>query len=189
MKGYVMAESGTPGGARPASVSPTGVERIVGPDDVIVSETDLKGIITAANEAFARIAAYRVEELLGQPHNLVRHPDMPKCVFQLLWDTIQAGKEISAYVVNLAGDGAHYWVLAHVAPVFSADGSITGYRSERTAPGRAAVDAVAGLYAQLLATEAAADNTKAAIEASTAQLLAVLADRNQSYDEFVTSLA
>jgi len=177
---------GTP---RPAVVSPTGVERVVGADDVIVSETDPKGIITVANEAFARIADYRIEELIGQPHNLVRHPDMPKCVFQLLWDTIQAGKAISAYVVNLAGDGAHYWVLAHVAPIFAADGSIVGYRSERRAPSRAAVNAVYALYTQLLATEAAAGNTKAAIEASTAQLLAVLADRGQSYDEFVASLA
>jgi PAS domain S-box-containing protein len=190
MKGRCMADIDTPGkGARPSVVTPTGVERMVGADDIIVSETDPKGIITFANDTFARIAAYRVEELLDQPHNIVRHPDMPRCVFKLLWDTIEAGQEISAYVVNLAGDGAHYWVFAHVAPVKGPDGSITGYRSERRAPSRGAVDAVAAVYAQLLATEQAAASTKAGIEASTAQLMAVLAERGQSYDEFLQSLA
>jgi PAS domain S-box-containing protein len=176
-------------GARPPAVSPSGAERQLSPDDVIISETDLKGIITSANPTFARIAAYSEAELVGQPHNLVRHPDMPRCVFKLLWDTISAGEDLNAYVVNLAGDGAHYWVLAHVYPMKNADGTITGYRSERRVPSPAAVETVKGLYAQLLQTEQSAESSRAGLEASTAQLTATLAERGQSYSEFLRSIA
>jgi PAS domain S-box-containing protein len=158
-------------------------------DDVIVSETDPKGVITYVNDTFLRIAAYEETDLVGQPHNLIRHPDMPRCVFKLLWDTIRTGDELSAYVVNLARDGAHYWVLADVTPVAGDDGTITGYRSERRAPSREAVEAVTGLYAELVKTEQAAATSKAGMEASTAQLVALLVSRNQSYAEFVRSLA
>lgn len=162
---------------------------MLGADDVIISETDPKGVITFANDTFLRIAAYQKDELVGQPHNLVRHPDMPRCVFKLLWDTITTGEEISAYVLNLAGDGAHYWVLAEVAPMRAADGAITGYRSERHVPSRRAVSAATDLYAELLQTERAAGSSKDGLEASTAQLTSLLAGRNQSYAEFVQSLA
>ena len=99
------------------AVRPTGVERTFGADEIIVSKTDPKGRLTYANHVFCRsLRATPSPMLLGQPHNIIRHPDMPGGVFKLAWETIAGGSEIFAYVLNLASDGAHYWVLAHVTP-------------------------------------------------------------------------
>ena len=113
---------------------PTGVERHLGPDELIVSKTDLQGRITYANESFLRIGAFTEDQVIGQPHNLIRHPEMPRAVFKLLWDTVQSRQELFAYVVNLAADGAHYWVLAHVTPSFDERGQVVGYHSNRRRP-------------------------------------------------------
>ncbi len=88
------------------TVRPTGRERTFHEDEIIVSKTDLKGVITYANQVFVRVAGYSEQELLGQPHNLIRHPDMPKCVFKLLWDTISQGNEI------FVNGGEKVWRLA-----------------------------------------------------------------------------
>jgi len=133
--------------------TPTQVERTFGEDEIIVSKTDTRGRITYANDVFCRVSLYSEDELLGQPHSLIRHPDMPRAVFQLLWDAIQAGREIFAYVVNLAADGAHYWVLAHVTPSFDPAGRVVGYHSNRRSPHRDAVTAASELYARLRAEE------------------------------------
>lgn len=182
-----MTQMETSQGRRPA-VTPTGIERRFDTREVIVSDTDLRGHITFANDVFERVAAYPKEYLLGRPHNLVRHPAMPQCVFKLLWDTITSGGDIRAYVVNLASDGAHYWVLAHVYPLWASDGTIVGYRSERRAPSRRAVDTATGLYATLLGTERATGGGKAGMEAATDQLVSVLQSKGVSYEEFVSSL-
>lgn len=171
----------------------TGQERTFHRDEIIVSKTDLKGRITYANDVFLRISGYSEAELLGQPHNIVRHPDMPRCVYKLLWTRIEAGSEIFAYVVNRAKDGDHYWVFAHVTPVFSNSDNgtgrtITGYHSSRRVPARPAVDAAAGLYAALRAEEARYADRNAAMAASGAMLEKILRDKGTSYDEFVFSL-
>lgn len=170
---------------RPSTVTPTGEERTFGRDEIIVSKTDARGVLTYANDVFIRVSAYSEEELVGRPHNVIRHPDMPRCVFSLLWDTIQRGDEIFAYVVNLARDGAHYWVLAHVTPTFDARGAITGYHSNRRVPDRGAVAEVSELYAELCRIEAGHQHPKAAIEAGSSRLSQVLADRRQNYEEYV----
>ena len=108
----------------------TGVERTFGADEIIVSKTDTKGRLTYVNQLFQTIADYKEDELIGQPHNIVRHPDMPRCVFKLLWDTIASGNELFAYVVNRCKFGDHYWVFAHVTPTFDAQGQITGFHSK-----------------------------------------------------------
>ena len=115
-------------------IQPTGIESHFGKDEIIVTKTDRKGLITYANDVFQRVSGYSEEELIGQQHNIIRHPDMPRCVFKLLWDTIEGGKEIFAYVVNLSKNGNHYWVLAHVTPTFDAGGRIIGYHSNRRKP-------------------------------------------------------
>lgn len=89
---------------------PTGVERFFREDEVIVSKTDLKGRLTYVNRVFINISGYQEPELLGEPHSLIRNPEMPRSVFKLLWDTIGAGREIFAYVNNMSKNGDHYWV-------------------------------------------------------------------------------
>lgn len=167
------------------AVRPTGVERTFGREEVIVSKTDLVGNITYANEVFCRVAGYHRDELLGANHNLIRHPDMPRCVFKLLWDTIADGREIFAYVKNLARDGAHYWVLAHVTPTFDGAGRIVGYHSNRRSPDRGPIDFFDGLYRQLKAIEDRHDDRREGLAASFAHTLALLDQLGTTYDELV----
>ncbi len=170
-------------------VRPTGVERTFGNDEIIVSKTDAKGVITYANDVFLRVSAYAETEVVGKPHNVIRHPDMPRAVFKLMWDTIQAGEEIFAYVLNLAGDGAHYWVFAHITPSLDPGGRIVGYHSNRRCPDRAAVAEAQGLYRRLRTVERQAGSSPAGLQASTDALATVLAESGRTYDEFVWSIA
>lgn len=170
---------------RKSTVRPTGQERTFHEDEIIVSKTDLKGVITYANQTFCRVAGYTEEELLGQPHNIIRHPDMPRCVFKLLWDTIEAGHEIFAYVVNLCKNGDHYWVFAHVTPTFNDAGRIIGYHSSRRKPEREAVQKVAGIYNLLLDKEESYTDWREGMEAATELLVAHLEELGMPYDEFV----
>jgi PAS domain S-box-containing protein len=174
---------------RATTKQPTGVERTFGDEEIIVSKTDTKGFITYANDVFLRVSGYEETGLVGKPHNVIRHPAMPRCVFKLLWDTIANGDEIFAYVLNMAADGAEYWVFAHVTPSFGPRGEIVGYHSNRRSPDRGAVERIAGVYAALLAEEQRHTSPTAGMDASTSMLLGVLEERGQSYDEFVWSLA
>lgn len=168
---------------------PTGIERFFDEGDIIVSKTDLKGRITYANKVFCDIAGYSQPELLGQPHSIIRHPDMPRCVFKLLWDTIQNGREVFAYVLNMARSGDHYWVFAHVTPSFDSGNRIIGYHSNRRVPDRGVVrNVMAPLYADLLREEARHPNGKDALESSYRMLLDVLKTKNVTYDELIFSL-
>lgn len=162
-------------GPKSRTLALTGQERVLAPDEIIVSKTDLGGRITYANRVFQRISGYSEAELLGAPHSLVRHPDMPRGVFQLLWETIEAGEELFAYVVNRAKNGDHYWVLAHVTPTFDARGTIIGYHSNRRAPARKAIETVLPVYRELCALEAACADRKEAMVRSRARLGEVLA--------------
>ena len=169
-------------------VQPTTIERFFRDEEIIVSKTDLKGIITYANRVFVDISGYTEEELLGQSHNIIRHPDMPGSVFRLLWDTLQGGSEIFAYVKNMCKNGDYYWVFAHVTPTFGPDGTITSYHSNRRVPERAAVAAVEALYAQVLAEERKHSNRRDAVAAGMDILKAALAGGGVPYEEFVFSL-
>jgi PAS domain S-box-containing protein len=99
-------------------------------DEFIISRTDLKGIITYANEAFAEMSGYKVEELVGKPHNIVRHPDMPKSVFKELWETVSQEKNWTGFVKNRRKDGGYYWVSAEVSGVYK-NGELKEYKSIR----------------------------------------------------------
>lgn len=173
---------------RATVVTPTGQERLLGQDELIVSKTDAKGVITYANDVFCRLAAMDEAELIGKPHNIIRHPDMPRCVFKLLWDTLGTGEEVFAYVVNLAADGAHYWVLAHVTPTTDGDGTIVGYHSNRRRPDRRAVEVVSEVYAALRAEERRHQRPAAALEASMGLMADVLGSKGVTYDEFFWSV-
>ncbi|GAA0508947.1 chemotaxis protein [Paractinoplanes deccanensis] len=171
---------------RAIQTRPTGTERTFGADEIIVTKTDPRGVITYANEVFLRVSALTEAEAVGQPHSVIRHPDMPRAVFKLLWDTLAERQEIFAYVKNLAADGAHYWVLAHVTPSFGADGRLVGYHSNRRLPDRSVLTQVSRLYDHLLAVETREAGTKAAVEAGWQALLAELG--GQTYDEYVWAL-
>lgn len=170
-------------------VKPTGVERTFHRDDVIVSKTDTKGIITYANDVFLDLAGLTERRAIGAPHSIIRHPDMPRAVFKLLWDTLFKGDEIFAYVLNMSSNGDHYWVFAHVTPTFAVDGGITGFHSNRRVPEKAALDVIRPLYATLKAIEDRATDRASGLEASFSAVLKLLRDKGMSYDEFVFSLA
>lgn len=155
--------------------------------DFIVSKTDLKGRITYANKIFKEFSGFTENEFLGKQHNLVRHPDMPRCVFKLLWEHIQNGQEIFAFVKNICKDGGYYWVWANVTPSMDAQGNVLGYYSVRRKPNPKAIPHVAALYRQLLQIEQTA-GSRDAIEASRAHLLQLLNQQGVSYERFILDL-
>ena len=169
-------------------IRPTGRESAFAEDEIIVSKTDLKGRITYANDVFLRVSGYQAREIIGQPHSIIRHPDMPRCVFKLLWDTIEAKGEIFAYVLNLAKNGDHYWVFAHVTPSFDASGIVTGYHSNRRKPDADKVQRISALYQTLLAQEDSVANRKDGMNKAYDHLLGDLKTRGVGYDEFVLTL-
>ncbi len=169
-------------------VTPTGVERTFGEDEIIVSKTDTRGIITYANDVFLNIAGYTKEEILGKPHSIIRHPAMPRCIFKLLWDRLKAGQEIFAYVDNLAKNGDNYWVFAHVTPTFDNNKEIIGYHSSRRVPEKKALEIIKPLYAALLKEEQKHKTPKSGMEAAFAMLVKLLEEKKVSYDEFIFSL-
>jgi PAS domain S-box-containing protein len=169
-------------------VAPTGEARTFAPDELIVSKTDLRGVITYANDVFLRISRYELDEVLGRPHNLIRHPKMPRAVFALLWQTLSEGRELFAYINNLASDGAHYWVLAHVTPSYSADGAVIGYHSNRRRPSPGAIRTVTPLYRRLVEEERRHPTAKAAVAASSRLLDELVAAEAGSYEEFIWSV-
>ncbi|MGY1808550.1 PAS domain-containing protein [Blastococcus sp. SYSU D00669] len=182
-----LAARGTPRPGRPGA-APSGVERRFGADELIVSKTDPRGVITYANDVFLRVSGYRLDEVVGRPHNLIRHPGMPKAVFKLLWDTLGRRQEIFAYINNLAADGAHYWVLAHVTPSYGAGGRVVGYHSNRRLPSPGAIARLRPVYEQLLAEERRHPHGRAAVEASSRLLEEVIARSAASYEDLIWAI-
>jgi len=170
------------------AVAPTGRARTFGENEIIVSKTDLKGRITYANDVFLKVADFTEAEVLGQPHSIVRHPDMPRAVFKLLWEAVEAKREIFAYVKNMAKGGDHYWVFAHVTPSLNARGEIIGYHSNRRSPTDKAVAAIEPIYQALLAEEARAANAKEGLAASERLMTETIAKTGKPYEEFVFTL-
>jgi PAS domain S-box-containing protein len=120
---------------------------------VIVSETDLKGKITYANRKFCEISGYLKEELIGQPHNIIRHPDMPKAAFAEMWRTVQSGRIWQGLVKNLRKDGKYYWVDTQVSPSYDQEGHIIGYIAARKPADRGNIEEAAALYKAMIAEE------------------------------------
>jgi PAS domain S-box-containing protein len=169
-------------------IRPTNKEVFFDADDIIVSKTDRKGRIVYANDVFLDIAGYTEREVLGQPHSIIRHPDMPRAVFKLLWDTVLGGQEIFAYVKNMSRSGDHYWVFAHVTPSVDLNGEVAGFHSNRRVPRRPAVDAIAPLYADVSRVEAQHRNGKDALAAGVQHLLDFIKSKKMSYEELVLAL-
>ncbi|WP_459618394.1 methyl-accepting chemotaxis protein [Bordetella sp. 2513F-2] len=126
----------------------TDVETRLRDDQYLISRTDTKGRIVYANPAFVAVSGYTREELLGQPHNLVRHPDMPSEAFEDLWRTLRAGESWLGLVKNRRKDGGYYWVLANATPIFE-NGEVAAYSSVRVKPSDEQVEAAEAFYARL----------------------------------------
>jgi PAS domain S-box-containing protein len=169
------------------AITPTSVERVMRENDFIVSMTDLKGRITYGNRIFVEFSGYSEKELLGSQHNIVRHPDMPRAVFNLLWSKIQNREECFAYVKNMAKDGSFYWVFTNVTPTFDESGNVTGYLSVRRKPKMSGVQTASAVYAAMLAAEQKAGPANA-IAASTKVLVDILNEKGLSYEELVLAI-
>ena len=168
-------------------IVPTSQERVMREDDFIVSKTDTTGRIIYGNEIFIEFSGYSEEELLGSQHNIIRHPDMPRAVFKLLWDCLAENKEIFAFVKNMSKDGGFYWVFAQVAPMRGKDKQVSGYTSVRRKPNPKAIPIVADVYRAMLDAERNA-GPKDAMAASGAVLGAVLKDKGVTYEELINVL-
>jgi len=152
-------------------------------NDFIVSKTDLKGRITYVNRIFMEMGEYTEEELLGQPHNIIRHPDMPKAVFKLLWDMVQNGDEIFAYVLNKTKNANDYWVYANITPSCDDKNQRVGYYSVRRQPNAEALKIIMPLYASMLKAE-----KSGGIDAGTKILTNLLTEKGVGYNELIISL-
>ena len=159
------------------------MERKMNDNDFIVSKTDLKGKITYCNRIFMDMAEYSEEELLGAPHSIIRHQDMPKAVFQLLWDRIQKKEEVFAYVVNKTKNNNEYWVFANVTASLDVRGNIIGYYSVRRKPNPKAIEIIKPLYAQMLQAE-----RNGGTSASLKILTDLLEEKGMSYDELIIAI-
>ena len=168
-------------------IVPTNKERLMRENDFIVSKTDLSGRITYGNEIFIEFSGYDEEELLGSQHNIIRHPDMPRAVFKLLWDYLTDDKEIFSFVKNMSKDGGFYWVFTQVAPMRDKDKQRAGYTSVRRMPNPKAIPIVADLYRAMLDAERNA-GPKDAIAASNVVLGNVLKDKGVTYEELINVL-
>ncbi len=152
-------------------------------NDFIVSKTDTKGRLTYVNEIFMTMAEYTERELLGKPHNIVRHPDMPKAVFKLLWKRIQNKEEIFAFVINKTNKNNDYWVFANVTASINNNGDIIGYYSVRRKPKPSALELIKPLYQEMLQAE-----RSGGIAAGEKVLNDLLEKEGVSYDEFIISI-
>ncbi len=165
------------------SIKIKGDEITFNEDMFIVSKTDTKGNITYGNETFIKISGYSEDELIGAPHNILRHKDMPRVVFKLLWDKIQAGEEIFAYVKNRAKSGKYYWVHTYVTPTFNIeDNKIIGYHSVRRSPNPKAIKLIAPVYVKMLQAE-----RSGGMEASAKVLEDTLQSLGVTYEQFILS--
>jgi len=160
-----------------------GAERKFSSDSILVSKTDLKGKITYANREFIKISGYTEKELIHKPHSITRHPEVPKIIFKLLWDTIKTGDEINAYVKNLCKNGDYYWVFANVAPSVNSDGKIVGYHSTRHTASNETLAIIEPLYKQLITIE-----RTSGMDGSLKALTNILNEKGVSYEEFIFSI-
>jgi len=161
----------------------TNSEKQLQRDDFIVSKTDIRGKIIYGNKRFIEISGYGEHELLNMPHSILRHSDMPKIIFKVLWDAIQNKQEIFAYVKNLCKDGSYYWVFANVTATLDERKNIRDFHSVRRKASDKAMAVIPVLYADLLMAE-----RSGGIENSKKTLDNFLMQKGMNYEKFVLTL-
>ncbi len=134
-------------------IEPKNIESPFEIDELFFSITDPKGVIQTGNDVFIRVSKMQKEELIGKPHNVIRHPDMPRAIFKAVWQTIQAKKPFVGYVKNMAKDGTYYWVLAAIYPVVNKEGKIEKYISLRLKPSSKIFEMIPNFYKEILEYE------------------------------------
>jgi len=165
--------------------SPTQNEVKLSSHKYIVSKTDAQGKIIYANDYFIEVSGYMEYELVGSPHNIIRHPDMPKAVFYLLWHYIQQGKNISAVVKNMTKNGDYYWVMTDFEiRRNSITNEITQYVAFRHSVPKKVIEEIEPLYANMLAIE-----KKDGMKASVDFLMALLEEKQMDYNQYIAQLA
>ncbi len=130
-------------------ITPTNKEVILKEEDFIISKTDLKSRILYGNRIFIEMSGWDESEILGKPHNILRHPDMPRAAFKILYDHIQNGKEWFGYVKNIRKDGGYYWVFANISPTYDSNHKMIGYYSVRRKPVEGFKNIIEPLYIHL----------------------------------------
>ncbi|WPO77936.1 PAS domain-containing protein [Flavobacterium sp. KACC 22761] len=151
---------------------------------VLLSKTDTKGTILYANEDFIDVSGYDEFELIGQPHNIIRHPDMPKVIFKFLWDSIKSNKNIHAIIKNMSKTGRYYWVITDFKILADSKGNIVGYFGTRKSVREDIIDKfIEPLYNRLLHIE-----ETSGILASEEYLVGFLQERNKTYTEYIDDL-
>jgi len=161
----------------------TNREKVIDQNDFIISKTDIKGKIIYCNEIFAEMAGYPPADLIGANHNLIRHPDMPKLAFKILWELIQKKDEFFGFVKNLRADGGYYWVFAYITADLDLNGNIISYTSVRRKMPQSAIDIITPIYKQLIDAE-----RRGGVGASQEILNTLLHKNNLEYNEFITNL-
>lgn len=164
-------------------IRPTNRETFLSDDEFIVSKTNAQGKILYGNKIFIKISGYLEDELLGKPHSILRHPDMPKVIFDLLWSRLKNNQEIFAYVKNICKDGSFYWVHANVTVTKDAHNKVIDFHSVRRKPSKKSMQIIPPLYIKLLGEE-----KRSGLEGSKKLLENILNEEGVSYDDFIFNL-
>ncbi len=163
---------------------PTGKEIKLSSKDMLVSKTDTLGVITYGNSKFVEVSGYKESELIGSAHSILRHPDMPKAVFYLMWKSIKKGRNIMAVVKNIAKNGDHYWVTTDFEIKKNRDGKIVNYIAFRYSASKNIVKVMEPLYAKMIDIE-----KEHGMDASVNYLEAFLEEKKMNYNQFIEDLA
>jgi len=162
---------------------PNDKEYVLNEEDFIISKTDLHSKILYGNQMFIKMSGYSEKELLKKPHNILRHPDMPRCAFKVLYDHIQNGKEWFGYVKNLRKDGGYYWVFANISPTYDENGEMIGYYSVRRKPREGFKKIIEPLYKTLKDVE-----STGGMEAGIEAVESLLKEKNMTFNEVMLKI-
>jgi len=165
------------------TVLPIDKEVVWDKDLILVSKTDKFGNIKYCNEVFVNVSGYEDHELVGKPHNIIRHPDMPAVIFKLLWANLKNGKDFHAVIKNISKSGRYYWVITQFEIQTNADGEILNYVGRRKAIPAGVAEKFSHLYTKLKQIENAVG-----VEAAEEYLYGFLDDKKVSYDEYLEQI-
>lgn len=163
-------------------LKPTPIDKEVAWDkkQLIMTKTDRFGNIEYANEGFVNVSGYEDYELMAKPHNVIRHPDMPKVIFKILWENLKAGRNFHAVVKNMAKSGRYYWMVTDFEISRDKNNEIANFLAKRKAVPEEALQKIKPLYERLLQIE-----VSSGVDASEKYLIGFLQEKKMTYEEFI----